>query len=281
MQEAILQRHTHKTSEGEFLNELENLFNFSPKESELVLESAKRHLIREHVLKEGQIEVSVVSIEEKSGKLIEQIEKRRVILTIDGGIEDNEIRMEYGRIELRKVRIQRITEEAIEQRGVLSQEDLARYLSCDLRTIQRDIQEIKRQGIEIVSRGVLHSIGRGQTHKRRIIELYLDGKTFSEIKRLTHHSTGSIKRYVESFVRALMSVHYRFKDISQISTVTGLSEYLVNQYKEIIKESWKIKHRRERLEEMISQWKRAGSQGIKKSLKMHEKAVFPTIGDGI
>lgn len=54
------------------------------------------------------------------------MEKCRVILTIDNGIEDTEVRQEFGRIKLRQVRIERVSEEAIEQRGVLSQEDLGR-----------------------------------------------------------------------------------------------------------------------------------------------------------
>jgi hypothetical protein len=281
MQNGILKRNTHKTSEGEFLNELENKFNFSPKVSELVLESAKLHLLRENVLREGQIEVSVIALEAKAGKVIEKLDKKRVILTIDSGIEDSQIRKQYGRIELRKIRIQRITEEAIEQQGILSQEDIARYLSCDVRTIQRDIQEIKRQGIEVKTRGLLHSIGRGQTHKSKIIGLYLEGKTFSEIKRITHHSEGAIKRYLESFVRVLMGIHWRIRSSKELSSVTGLSEYLIFQYKDLIESSRKISHRRHKLEDMISQWKRAGSRRLKKTLKMHEKAVFPMIGGGI
>jgi hypothetical protein len=281
MQNGLLKRHTHKTSEGEFLNELENKFNFSPKVSELVLESAKLHLLRENVLREGQIEVSVIALEAKAGKVIEKLDKKRVILTIDSGIEDSQIRKQYGRIELRKIRIQRITEEAIEQQGILSQEDIARYLSCDVRTIQRDIQEIKRQGIEVKTRGLLHSIGRGQTHKSKIIGLYLEGKTFSEIKRITHHSEGAIKRYLESFVRVLMGIHWRIRSSKELSSVTGLSEYLIFQYKDLIESSRKISHRRHKLEDMISQWNRAGSRRLKKTLKMHEKAVFPMIGGGI
>jgi DNA-binding CsgD family transcriptional regulator len=281
MQDGVLKRNTHKTSEGEFLNELENKFNFSPKVSELVLESAKHHLLRENVLREGQIEVSVIALEAKAGKVIEKLDKKRVILTIDSGIEDSQIRKQYGRIELRKIRIQRVTEEAIEQSGILSQEDIARYLSCDVRTVQRDIQEIKRQGIEVKTRGLLHSIGRGQTHKSKIIGLYLDGKTFSEIKRITHHSEGAIKRYLESFVRVLMGSHWRIRSSKELSSVTGLSEYLVLQYKDLIEASRKISHRRHKIEDMICQWKRAGSQRLKKTLKMHEKAVFPMIGGGI
>lgn len=258
-------RQQQKTSEGEFLYELVNSYSCSPKESELILETAKQCLIQDNVLKEGEIEVSVIALEERSGKMIEKMKKTRVRLTIDNGKEDRDIEIEYGRMELRRVKTQRITEEAIEQGGVLSQEDLARILGCDERTIRRDIREIKREGIEIVTRGVLHSMGRGQTHKHKIVGMYLDEQTFSDIKLKTHHSVGSIKRYLESFIRVLMSWHNKLRDIREISLGTGLSEYLVKQYLELIEQSIKDKQRKSKMETLIAQWKRAGTR-VKKSL---------------
>ncbi len=53
----IIKRNQHKTSDGEFIFELLNEYELSPKESESILESAKRCLIREKCLKEGEIEV--------------------------------------------------------------------------------------------------------------------------------------------------------------------------------------------------------------------------------
>jgi hypothetical protein len=43
------------------------------------------------------------------------MEKKKVRLTIDNGIEDIEAIKEYGRIGLREIKTQRITEAAIEQ----------------------------------------------------------------------------------------------------------------------------------------------------------------------
>ena len=108
----------------------------------------------------------------------------------NAGIEDMEILKEHGRRILRQNRIQRLCEEALEQKGILSQEDLARHLGCSIRTIKRDIKEIKLRAAEVITRGVLHNIGRGQTHKVQIINLYLEGCSYSEIRRKTHHSTG-------------------------------------------------------------------------------------------
>ena len=77
-------------------------------------------------MKEGQIEITVIGIEVRSGKFVGQMEKKRIILTIENGMKDIQIMKEYGRVALRQIRIQRITDEAIEQDGIMSQEDLGR-----------------------------------------------------------------------------------------------------------------------------------------------------------
>ena len=144
-------------------------------------------------------------------------------------------------------------EGALEQQGVLSQEDLARHLGCSVRTIKRDIKEIKAQGNQVTTRGVLHNIGRGQTHKAQVINLYLDGNTYSEIKRKTHHNTGSIKRYIESFIKVLLAQRRKIYRQKAISQVTGLSEYLIGQYQQVIREAKKDKLKRATLEDIMGQ----------------------------
>jgi len=243
-----------KTTEGEFLYELRTSYELSPKVSESILHTAKQHLLRDKLPKEGQIEITVISIEERSGKIIEKMDKRRVIVTLDNGIEDRQILREYGRVPLRRIRIQRMSDEVIEQNGVVSQEDLARILRCDIRTIQRDIKAIRTRGIEVITRGVLHNIGRGQTHKVKIVGMYLEGSTYSEIKLRTVHSVGAIKRYLESFVKVLAAMHYGIQEIKIISTVTGLSENLVRQYKELVDQSRCNKQRKETMQQMVESW---------------------------
>ena len=240
-------RQLYKSSDGEFLYELEHSFELSPRLSEQILLTAKECLLRDNTLQEGQVEVSVIGIEERSGKVLEQLEKRKVILTIDAGQADIEALRLYGRVGLRRIKIQRITEEAVEQKGVLSQEDIGKYLSCTKRTVQRDIREIKKSGIEVITRGVLHNIGRGQTHKVKIIGMYLDGKTYSEIKLSVRHSVSAIKRYIESFTKVLRCHKSKIYGGKAISVVTGLSEGLVKQYQDLIRESRKDPIRRSNL----------------------------------
>lgn len=265
----VTKRRELKSSEGEFIWELENSYELSPKLSSLILMSAKECLLRDSVLREGQIEISVISIKEKAGKEIESLEKKKVRLTIDNGIEDTETLKEFGRVILRQTRITRITDEAFEQQGVLSQEDLGKYLGCTVRTIQRDIKELKQRGTEVVTRGYLHNIGRGQTHKVKIIGMYLDGYTYSEIKQRSRHSIGAIKRYIESFTKVLMSRSkgiYRAKDIS---LVTGLSTSLVKQYVSLLNESKKDKTRKENLE--LLKGRNSYREEVKKSEKHYMK----------
>lgn len=256
--------------------ELENSYSLSPKLSSLILMTAKECLLKEYSLREGQIEVTVIGIEERSGKVIEKMEKKKVRLTIDNGIEDIEALKEFGRIGLREIKIQRITAEAIEQAGVLSQEDLSKYLSCTVRTIQRDIKSIKKKGTEVVTRGYLHNIGRGQTHKVKIIGMYLDGKTYSEIKLNARHSVGAIKRYLESFTKVVMAQSRGIYRIKDISAVTGISARLVKQYMELIKDSKKDKTRKENLALLIE--RNSYREGIKKTAKRYSEPLEAMMG---
>lgn len=272
----VLNRRQIKSSEGELIWELENSYSLSPKLSSLILMTAKECLLKEYSLREGQIEVTVIGIEERSGKVIEKMEKKKVRLTIDNGIEDIEALKEFGRIGLREIKIQRITEEAIEQAGVLSQEDLSKYLSCTVRTIQRDVKSIKKKGTEVVTRGYLHNIGRGQTHKVKIIGMYLDGKTYSEIKLNARHSVGAIKRYLESFTKVVMAQSRGIYRIKDISAVTGISATLVKQYLELIKDSKKDKARKENLALLIE--RNSYRKGIKKTAKRYSEPLEAMMG---
>jgi hypothetical protein len=61
-----LARRQIKSSKGEFIWKLKNSYGLSPKLSEQILLTTKENLRREYQLKEGQIEVTVIGIEELS-----------------------------------------------------------------------------------------------------------------------------------------------------------------------------------------------------------------------
>ncbi len=196
---------------------------------------------------------------------MENIRKRTIYVTLDDERDDLSILHQYGRTYLRQVTIQRITEEAIEQDGLLTQEDLSRLLRCSKRTIRRDIRAIQDRGVHVVTRGVFHNVGRCQTHKSQIIRLYLEGFTYSEIHRKCYHTTSSIKRYLEDFKKVLMSLHHGVTDSRNIAQVTGLSVYLVKQYRALISEAKQSPIMQDTLSIMIEQ--NQYMDGVKKNAK--------------
>lgn len=112
--------------------------------------------------------------------------------------------------------------------------------------------------------------------------LYLEGKTFSEIRLKTHHSYGAIKRYIQDFQKVLMSVQNGLKDRISISFGTGLSAALVSQYIDLIKQSSKDLHKKAMMKDMIRQWKRAGTRIKKKEAagnSVYMRILAPMIGD--
>ena len=59
----------------------------------------------------------------------------------------------------------RISAEAREQGGLLTQEDLAKILMCDVRTIRRDIADLRKTDIVVPTRGTIKDIGPGVSHR--------------------------------------------------------------------------------------------------------------------
>ena len=110
-----------------------------------------------------------------------------------------------------------------------SQEDLARVLQVSVRTIKRDIKALSEQGLYLPTRGNLHGIGRGQTHKAQIIQRWLQGQTYDQIALQTRHSNTAINRYVQTFVRVIELHQQDFAD-SQIALLLQIGVALVQEY---------------------------------------------------
>ncbi len=153
-----------------------------------------------------------------------------VELTLDIGIEDLDVLRVQGSKALRQLKILRITEEAYHQGGLLTQEDIGRLLQVSSRTVREDIRELQKDGNLLRTRGNEQDIGRGISHKSRIIELYLNGYTYDEIIRKSRHSAHSIKRYVSSFGRLLLIRSHGIESISEISRLLHQSERLTKEY---------------------------------------------------
>jgi DNA-binding Lrp family transcriptional regulator len=189
------------------------------------------------------------------GRALSQAATTEVVWTIDAGQEDRQVLAQHGRIALRRVRIQRLLDEALAQGAVATQEDLAQALHVSERTIKRDCKELESQGIYLPTRGKLKGIGRGQTHKAQIVGRWLRGETYDQIVLHTRHSLSSVKRYVQSFVRVADLSGQGF-GVDEIALLLDLSAYLVGEYL-IIYQTHDLLEYRERLTEQIERLRKA------------------------
>jgi hypothetical protein len=186
--------------------------------------------------------------------------KVEVTLTVEAGAEDAEVRQRLGAEGLRRSQILRLTEEALEQGGVLTHEDLGRALKVSPRTIRRDVQALKTQDYLVHTRGQVKGVGRGQTHKVRIIELWLDRNGYDQIVRQTYHSPQSVKRYISSFLRMVV-LHRQGVGVADIAFLTQTSERLVQDYLQVYQAALQVAHRRAKLEEELVRVSERPAQG--------------------
>jgi hypothetical protein len=97
------------------------------------------------------------------------------------------------------------------------------------------MSHMRKNGIVLPTRGWRHEMGRGQTHKTQILDLYLSGYLFSDIERRTKHSETAIKRYIQDFARVVLLHKKRFS-VDQIRISTGFSHRLIGEYLKLLKQ---------------------------------------------
>ena len=226
-----------KTCEQLFANMITVGTNCSPFESEIIVEKAKEvFAIGEHaegnILQPGQMVWTAIALDEPPGKPLKECKLRRIVLTHLAPKEDAEVRRRFGPTAKRKQQIQRMSEEARQQEALLTQEDLAEILDTDVRTIRRDIQELREQGLLVPTRGQQKDIGPGVTHRVRTLQLFLEGKEPTEIAQQLKHSLTAIERYIDTFCRVVYCQR-KFRNNLQTALVVGVSVSAVNTYLEV------------------------------------------------
>lgn len=257
MARSTTERLGEKTVERQFLYEMEMDFELAPAASRAVLATAQQVLlVSGGEPRQGQMRLTAVSAEEPSGKPLSAMKKVSGVVTVDGGLEDLEVLKQFGVAGLRRVRVLRTTEEAIDQGGALTQEDLARLCQSDVRTIRRDVVALRAEGHWVPTRGTVKEIGRGQSHKAKIVEMYLQRMTYSEIVRRARHAPSSVKRYVETFGRMVVLWEKGVRAAGEMGFIVGISERLAREYLSL-RERYDTAEHRDRLEEIAQQVRRA------------------------
>lgn len=244
-----------KQLDTQFINALMQGMNCSMFEAKAIMncvyETYQPFFDNAGAMKPGQVLFEVVSVVNGAQTKLANCQMVSAILTLDAGEEDLLIRQQEGVIGLRRHRLQRIANEAFQQGGVLTVEDIAnRLLNCGEKTIVRDLVELNKQGITLPLRSVVKDMGRAITHRTAIIKQWLLGKEYSGIARSTNHSIEAIANYIDKFKRVVCLA----KDNHEVKTIAflvKLSVPLTEEYYRIYNESEMVPHRKEELDSLI------------------------------
>ena len=149
--------------------------------------------------------------------------------------EDIELkRQKVSKTEHDKIRIERLVKAAKEKGALLTVEELAAILNRSAATISKRIKEYHKENDDVLPlKGYMLDMGRGTTHKRKILKLYEEGVQPPDIVRKTNHSQQAVDRYIKDYERVKFLVR-RGIEPGQIQHMTGRGKSVIEQYIEII-----------------------------------------------
>lgn len=230
IKKAIFERLRAKTYRAQLITKLIRLYSLSIAEANALADDLAEDKLKDHssYLSEGQMWFTAVSKNEPAGKPLERCKKIRVKLTIHHP-RDIDYREKYGLEALRRMVINRISWEALEQGGTLTQEDISQILLISPSTVKRTIRKFRKDDYFIPLRGNYNDIGPSLSHKAEALKRYLKGLTESDIALQLGHNIKSIERYIHDFCRVFLSYKEGYTPL-RISRNTKLSEKLVNEY---------------------------------------------------
>jgi len=125
--------------------------------------------------------------------------------------------------------------EAYEQGGVLTLLDLSLMSGMSEHFVSEVLQEYETKTGKIVpTRGTVHDIGRGVTHKAEVVRRWLRNESPDQIARALSHSQDAVDRYIAAFqtVRLLATK----VPISDLPTLAGLSVSVINEYVALLRQ---------------------------------------------
>jgi hypothetical protein len=189
------------------------------------------HLNRQE-RQEGQIIYNAVSSHEPAGRKLSECELKAVSLNYIVP-EDWEVINRDSAKDLKWERLKRLATEAHYQGVALTQPDLSLLLGISTSAIQNCLKE--HPTVILPTRGMLADMGPAISHADKIIRLYMDGYTETEIKRRTGHSYDSIEKYLLDFARVTYLLE-KGMPIPAIRKVLGCSRKLVEKHVNLYRE---------------------------------------------
>lgn len=132
--------------------------------------------------------------------------------------------------ELKWARLVRLATGAYYQGACLSQPDLAFLLGVSVDAVRAAME--RHPKVILPTRGRLADMGPTLSHAEKIVGLYMQGYTETEVVRRTGHSYESVERYILDFARVSYLLE-RGMPPTAIRTVLGCSMRLVEKYVEL------------------------------------------------
>jgi biotin operon repressor len=236
MEQSALERLQAKSPEEAIIEQISRDFNLAPFMARTQFEQMRKYFEQYFELTRdvGQMTFLALSGDNPPGRPVKECKRVAITLTLDSSDDLEALR--NGVADLRRSKIQRLTREAQDQGALLTQEDLARLLCTSRSTIKRDVAQLRAKGIDVPTRGQVKDIGKGISHKGQIVQDWLAGYTFSQIKQRRWHSISSIERYCMDFQR-VARLHKEDLSLADIRISTGLSERLIKEYLALYEEA--------------------------------------------
>lgn len=138
-----------------------------------------------------------------------------------------------GLSDIKFQKILRYTTQAKHGGGYLTYADLVHLLGIHSEAISRLVRYNPMATVSL--RGAECDIGRGVTHRKKIIQLYLEMHTETEIVARTRYNYEAIENYIKEFATVLVLAE-RGLTAPLIRRVTGRSVKLINIYLDLIRE---------------------------------------------
>jgi len=193
--------------------------------------------------KDGEIIYYAVSQDTISGTPLSNSEMVPIKLTIFSS-DDTSPDSPYHTNTRKWNKAQRYAIQAQSQKATLSQYDLAFLLGVSISVVKNlmkkhidsdsDSENDNDNGklIPIPTRGNMHDIGPGISHAQKIIKLYLEGHTETEIKFKTAHSYESIENYLRKFTKVVGLTDMGL-NLNQIRMSAKMTYNLAAKFREI------------------------------------------------
>lgn len=218
--------------QANFLELLEEEFNLSPSFSRQILKAAEEILVEpaSNKVNSGQVRLEVDRFD--SNPAPEQSPKVEVLLSVHHAEADREVQSRERSTGLRRGRILRLLDEALDQGGVLGELDLVHLLGVDEHTIRRDLSALESEDHPIHTREKLKGRRPGLGCHAQAIVRWLSRADKEIIARWLHQSSAVVQGYIDEFAQ-IAELHHHNKTIEEMATSSHVPVRRVHEYLEV------------------------------------------------